>query len=1816
MNEEKRRELLKTLLSKKAGAVLLEEKRITASHKTVFPLSTVQRGIWMDCLIHPESRVYHTPFACRIRGHVDREALTAGLMRILERHEIWRTVFFREEDDIFQKVLEEPVLDYRYVDLRGDGLTEEDVKKLGKDFVSEAFDLEHGPLVRFALFRTEDEKYYFILSGHHIVYDGSSENIFCRELTEEYLAALEGRASRIEAPEISYGDYVEYSAELLESDAYAGQIEYWKKELTGLETVEFPTDFPRPAERKDRGGMIYFDLPGSTEKIVRAYAKEHHSTVNIVLFAALCCLLRVYSGSDDVVIGTTVTGRNNEQVENLLGCFINNLVISVNLTPDMTFDQVVAAVRDKIMGAYGNQEVPLEKLVEIIKPTRDLSRSLFYSVAFNYNPRGRMDLDLRDCICEEFQLGDYYSVTDYGFQIHDNGEWIGGFIEYNQSIYTRDTVQRILDHYDIALQRYLTDSAREISATQILSEAEQHDLTGAYHKVVRENDLPANTVRIFEEQAVKYADSPAIRFEQQSITYAELNRKANRLAHFLMEYGIKPGQTVGLYMDRSIEMVLGMMAVMKAGGIYVPLDPTYPSDRILNIISQAEISLVITQRFLLGKLSAGDRTEVECIESVLDEDTTFKTENPDANPEIATPEGSLMYILFTSGTTGEPKGVKISHHNFITFIRAYLIRAQISSPLEYLIVTTFAADLGSFCIYGPLLTGGCMHIVSYERATNAEWIAEYMKDHRIDVLKIVPSHYEALQLSEQRKLIVPSKLIIFAGEALNKETVLKVWQNNHSCRVINNYGPTETTVTATSFEITKENIDDYAAIPIGTELPNTYGYVLDKSRLPVPYGVIGEYYIGGEGVSSGYLGKPDLTRERFIDDPFHPGRGAKLYKTGDLVKRLPDGNLAFIGRSDRQVKVRGYRIELGAIEKVLRDLPGIEDAVINIVKKESSNSLNAYVTLDGTEEGLTESSIRKSIKHKMPNYWMPAHIMIIDSIPLTANGKIDYRSLPDPQEAAKAAKNEPREEIPLSENDRKMQAAWQKVLDVAYVGPEDDFFDLGGDSFKAMRLVREIRELGHEISVIDLFKYPTILELNRRIYGEDEEAEGRLIRLTPAYDKDPVMTFICFPFGGGSAISYQPLANEMPDGYQVFGVRLPGHDYARKDDAGKTLDEIMADLVTEVKERITGPISIYAQCVSGAMGVALAYALEKEGIAVDTVFEAANFPTPGLPGKVAGLWQKVFPEDIWTSDKVYREMFMTLGNADKSDNKEEDKFIIKGIRHDSRITSDYFTSNFYDKDFKKLKASICVVIGDRDRTTEYYNERYHEWEHYSDEVTLKVIKGGGHFFQRNRPKELCGILLEELLNKKKAERKGETLRVDARKNTTSGKNMGIRLFLFIMVGQVVSLLGSSISGYAVGQYLYEDTNILGNFSMIALFTLVPTILLSPLTGYIADKYNKKMLMILGDLFSVAGTVFLFYMYYTGRMQIWHVLLSVTINSVGNAFQRPATLSAIPMLVPKYYLGTANGILNFARSGAETLGPVFGGALYSMFNLEAVFLVDILSCFVAVGTLLFVKFPDREFKKREEPFLKELTGGWNFIMKRKSLKVMVAFFMLYNLLLSLVETFYQPNVSNIAPAAWKGPILACAALGMTLGGLIMSLWGGTRRRADGMVGFVILMGTSLVIMGLRPSPTIVAVGLLLCGVANVLIDAHWAIIIQTKAGLDLQGRVFSVNEMLAMMTRPFGYIIAPFICESVFIRFMGGESSLSKTISLVIGAGENRGIGLFMLIIGAMLAIWGVIGMKIRSLRYMEDYLPDAIPGAVMYEDKDKLQEEMDKMLAS
>jgi amino acid adenylation domain-containing protein len=1793
-------------------------------------LSFAQQRLWFLFQWEPDNPSYNIPMAIHLSGQLDVPALERTLNTIIQRHRVLSMIYRTDGEDAALAPHPRPSIRLSPTEI---GVPtkrhEETVRQIVAQDTTRPFDLEHDLPIRATLLRLDKAEHVLILNIHHIAADGwSLTNILVKEMVALYAAYRAGQPSPLPDLAIQYSDFAYWQRQWLQGEVLQKQLDYWKKSLAGAPAIlELPVARQRPPVLGFSGATHLFDIDPAVVQGVKTLAQQTQMTHFMVWLAAFKVLLWRYSGQTDIVVGTPIAGRNRSEIEDLIGLFVNTLVLRTDLAGDPTVDDLLWRVRETTLNAYANQDLPFEKLVEELHPERNLSHHPLFQVMFNYHNMPHKALELDGLRSTYMDVTPSASKFDLSLTLAENETGLYGQAVYNTDLFDAETIERMMAHYRTLTFALVARAERRISTLPLLESAQRATLVAHWTDTAAEYPETACMHQLFEEQVERTPNATAVVFEDQAYTYRQLNAHANQIARHLKTLGVGPEARVGLYVQKSLNILAALLGILKAGGAYVPLDPLYPPERVRLMMQDAGVDTLITQSSLAKELPRLDGVQTVCIDADWQAITTrYSTENP---PIQVTP-ANLFYVLFTSGSTGRPKGVAVEHRNYLNYFRGVMPKLRVKEGMHYAMVSTFSTDLGTIQFWAPLTTGGTTHIVAYERATDPRAMVDYFRRHRIDVLKLVPSHYAALQGMPDSDDIVPRHLVIFTGEASHWETVAQVKRLNPACMVQDHYGVTETTC-ATLVKTVPDTISAHhtyhlnnpggggpifpnflrryhhaATLPLGEPLGNVRVHTLDKHLEPAPPGVPGELCIGGLGVTRGYFGRPGLTAERFVPDPFSNVPGARMYRTGDLAYFRNDGSLKLLGRMDFQIKIRGYRIEAGEIETLLCEQPSVQDAVVMSREDTLGDSrLAAYVVPHPQHaDSLAIAPLRDALRENLPDYMVPTAFVVMDDIPLNPNGKVDRFKLPAP-EYTRLESGTPLTP-PRNEIEEHIAGAWREVLGLEEIGIDDNFFDIGGESFKAIRTVRKI---GAGISVMDLFKHPTVRELAELTAKAQPKTSGLLHELTkpiPAHKKK--LSLVCVPYGGGNAIVYRPLAEALPDNIALYAIQLPGHDFSRQDDVLQSTHEVARRCVEEIKRDLNGPIALYGHCVGAALAIEITRLLEDEGIEVTGVYIAGAFPTSRIPGRLFEWLHRVFPTERWTSRRTIYEGLRALGGFPDDMGKEERAFALESLRHDAIEAEEYYT-HAYSADPETLRAPILCIVGEGDRATELHQERFREWGFFSHDVDLAVIPQAGHYFLKYQAQELADIVGEQWAVWQGEKATASHAPVAAHKPQIAPS---LRTFFIVALGQLVSLIGTGLTAFGLGVWVYQETGSFASFAAIQVTTFLPGILALPFSGTLADRCDRRKLMILSDTLAGLGTLLLALLLWMDALQLWHIYVFTTVASLANAFQRPAYMAAVAQLVPKQYLGHANGFVQLGTAAGDLVASFLGGALLVAIGLPGIVSVDVLTFLFAILPLLFIRYPDTLFRRREESFLKEITGGWHYIVKRPGFLAMVIFFTVFNYLFSLVQVGVTPMTLAFTTPEVLGVVLAFNGVGVLVGGLIMGLWGGTRRRAEGMVGFVVLYGASVVVMGLRPAPFFVGLGLFGIGVAITITNAHWLALIQAKVGLELQGRVLAMNQMLGWAMIPVGFVTADPLVRRVFDPLIYGP--LASPVGQVIGTQDGHGLRLMMLAAGALFILLSIAGYKYRPLRFMEDRLPDAIPDTVIIADKDKLQALADQKL--
>ncbi len=1035
------------------------------------PLSFGQQQVWLLAQLTLDSPVYNECVTIHLPGPLEVAAFEQSFNEIIRRHEAWRTSFPLVDGQPIQMIhppsrLTLPVVDLRYLP---EGEREVEALRLATEDARILFDLAQGPLLRATLMRLGDAEHRLFLTLHQIIFDGVSlYQVFLPELRTLYEAFSSGKSSPLPDLPIQYPDFAVWQHQWLQGDMLADQLVYWKQQLAGAPAaLRLPTDRPRPPALSYRGSMRPFVLSKRLTDGIKALSRQEGITLFVVLLAAFNTLLYRYTGQDDLLIGTSTAGRKRSEVQGLMGFFLNTLVLRTNLSGNPTFRELLERVREVTNSAFAHEDVPFEYLVKELHPERSLSQNPLFQVMLTLEPL--LPVLPSGWTLTQMDVETDTAEFDLYLELDDRPEGLIGRFEYSTDLFDAATIDRMIGHWQTLLEGIVADPEQHLSELPLLMGAERHQLLVEWNATQMEYPMGRCIHQLFEAQVERTPDAAAVIFEDAQLTYRELNQRANQLAHHLQQLGVGPEVLVGLCIERSLEMVVGILGILKVGGAYVPLDPAYPQDRLAFMLQDAEMSVLLSQQRLAEKLPR--HTEyVIC----LDTDWEGIAQECDQNLiSKATPE-NLAYVIYTSGSTGQPKGVAIAHRSTVAFTHWAMSIFTPEDLAGVLASTSICFDLSVFEIFVPLCSGGTVIL-----AENILHLPHLSISKQVTLINTVPS--AMAELIHSSSIPASVSTINLAGEVLHNTLVQQLYQQDTVQRVFNLYGPTEATTYSTYALVEKGEREPTIGRPIG----NTQVYILDSHLQHVPIGVVGELYIGGEGLARGYLNRPELTAERFIHNPYSKQQNACLYKTGDLARYLPDGNIEFLGRIDHQVKIRGFRIELEEIEEVLRQHPEVLETIVMPQENTLSDKrLVAYV-IPAQGQHPAIKNLCSFLKEKLPEYMVPSSFVLLDALTLTPNGKIDRRALRAPQFAKRM--EEETSAAPTLPVHYQLIKIWEELLDARRIGIRDNFFYLGGHSLLAARLVARIEQIfGKKIPLVTLFAGPTIEHLANALQQQED----------------------------------------------------------------------------------------------------------------------------------------------------------------------------------------------------------------------------------------------------------------------------------------------------------------------------------------------------------------------------------------------------------------------------------------------------------------------------------------------------------------------------------------------------------------------------------------------------------------------------------------------------------------------------------------------------------------------------------------------------------
>ena len=1065
------------------------------SHQNPAPLSFAQERLWFLDQLQPNQPLYNEAYAFRLEGSLNVTALTQSLNEIVCRHEVLRVNFTTIDRQPFQIIspiltLALPIVDLQL--LSKDKLKAE-VQRLVTEEQARPFDLANDPLVRVTLLQLDEAQYVLLFTMHHIVCDQWSFGVIIREIVALYKAFFRDKPSSLPKLPIQYIDFAIWQRQWLQGEVLEAQVSYWKQQLSGAPALlELPTDHPRPPIQTNRGAKQSLVLSKSLAEALRVLSQQEKATLFMTLLAAFQTLLYRYTSQDDIVVGTTISGRNRAEIEGLIGFFVNTLVIRTDLSGTPSFREILNRIREVALGAYTNQDLPFEQLVEKLQPKRNLSHTPLFQVMFQLHNTPTTTLELPGLTLSPLEFDKETAKFDLTLSMVEIKQGLIGTLEYNTDLFNAATITQMLGHFQSLLEGIVVNPDQQISKLPILSEAERQQLLVEWNNTQADYPIKQCIHNLFEAQVERASLTPdaiAVVFEDQQLTYRELNQRANQLAHHLRSLGVGPEVLVGICMERSLEMMVGLLGILKAGGAYVPLDSAYPQERLALILEDAKPLVLLTQKHLVAELPK-HRAKVVCIDADWEIHTFSSAQE---NPISSVTAENLAYVIYTSGSTGTPKGVLITHQALVNHTIAAAKAYQLQPEDRILQFASISFDVAAEELFPSWLSGSTVVIRPNRILAFANFL-QFLEQEKLTVLNL-PTAYWHDWVSDlaQTEAPLPSTLrLVIVGTEQTLPEKLALWEKlvgdlyhklpggHLRIRWLNAYGPTEATIGATIYEpleptTCQENQSIYR-VPVGRPIANIQIYLLDKHLNPTPSGVPGELYISGVGIARGYLNRPELTAEKFIPNPFNDKSGTHLYKTGDLARYLPNGDIELLGRIDYQVKIRGFRIELGEIESKLKQHAKVREAVVvDREDEEGDKRLVAYVS-PHFEQTLTVTELRSFLQEKLPQYMVPSAFIVLPALPLLSNGKLDRHSLPAPETLRPEI--EVAYVMPQTEVEQKIATVWQNALNIENIGIHDNFFELGGHSLLMVKVHTQLREISKtDLLLLDLFRYPTISSL-------------------------------------------------------------------------------------------------------------------------------------------------------------------------------------------------------------------------------------------------------------------------------------------------------------------------------------------------------------------------------------------------------------------------------------------------------------------------------------------------------------------------------------------------------------------------------------------------------------------------------------------------------------------------------------------------------------------------------------------------------------------
>ncbi|MBW4677719.1 MAG: amino acid adenylation domain-containing protein [Desmonostoc geniculatum HA4340-LM1] len=1157
------------------------------------PLSFSQQRLWFIDQLHHGSSFYNIVGGLHLKGALNVTVFQQSLNEILKRHEAWRTIFLTRDEQPIQVILPEltwelPIINIEYF---ADKNWQAEVQRLAAEEAKKPFDLTNAPLVRATLLCLGKEEHIFLLNMHHIVSDGWSIGVFAQELATLYAAFSQGQSSPLPELPVQYADFAIWERDRLQGELLKTQLSYWKQQLGDeLPLLHLPTDRPRSTNATFIGKKHYFKFSQNLTEALAKLSKQEEVSLFMTLLAAFNTLLYRYTDQEDILVGTPIANRNRPELEGMLGFFVNTLVMRTNLSNNPSFRELLGRVREVNLGAYAHQDLPFEKLVEELRPKRDLKLNPLFQVMFVLQNTPISIHEFSGLTLRDLEVDSGTAMFDILLSITESEQGLTGFLEYNTDLFDSATIIRLVSNLQTLLENIVINPNQSISELPLLTIKEREQLL-EYNSTKKEYPF-ACLHEVFEQQVKQSPNALALVDQSKQITYGQLNQRANQLAHYLRKLGVTTETLVAISLERTVELVVGVLAIVKAGGTYIPLDPNYPRTRLDFMLSDSQVGFLITEQKLLEILPNSSAKTV-CLDICQD----AIAQESEENLVSTTKPNNIAYILYTSGSTGTPKGVLGTHEGTVNGLN-WLWETYPPATDEICCHKT-AISFGDSIweIFGHLMKGIPSVIIPDSIVKDTHFFLETLAQYKVTRIILVPSLLRLLldSYSEQTEKLSHLKIWITSGEPLSLDLTQSFYKLMPSAKLLNFYGLSEVSANAICYD-TSLLPEKATSVFVGRPINNTQAYVLDSYLQVTPVGVFGELYISGVPLARGYWNRPDLNQEHFIENPFVSG--TKLYKTGDLARYLNNGNLEYLGRSDNQVKIRGFRIELGEIEAVIVQHPDVKEAVVVTRNDADDQYLIAYVVTD--KQNLIPS-LRRYLRENLPDYMIPSAFGILDALPLTPSGKVDRRSLQNKDYVRPKSTESfvaPRDAWELA-----LVQIWEKLLNISPIGVTDNFFDLGGHSLLAARLMAQINErFGQKLSLSILFKGATIERLAKALQLQIGSGSGSpLVTIRSSGTRTP---FFCVHPAGGTIFTFPNLASQLDPEQPFYAFeQIPTQEEPEVTSIEKTAAHYLQEMCAVQPK---GPYLLGGWCYGGIVAFEMAQQLHKQGQTVSllTVFDA------------------------------------------------------------------------------------------------------------------------------------------------------------------------------------------------------------------------------------------------------------------------------------------------------------------------------------------------------------------------------------------------------------------------------------------------------------------------------------------------------------------------------------------------------------------------------------------------------------------------------------